>query len=394
MFALSSIAWGIITFLAYAAAGGWLLVRALKKSDDPGRLVVKWVVTLIFFPLGVFAVGWAGPFGMPILIICGLIVGSVWAPSIGAILAKPLTSMFDGGDEPPDPQPFYSIAQAKRKQGKYDEAMAEVQKQLEHFPNDYTGHMLLAEIQVEDLKDLAAAEITVRRVCHLPEQTPQNIAGALRQLADWHLQYAHDPEAARQDLEEIVERFPGTEAAQMAAQRIAHLATPEIMAAAQDRRPITVTHHEERLGLVAGQPRPEPAEDVAATRAVELVRHLEQHPFDSAAREKLALIYVEHYQRFDLATQELEQLIDQPNQPTKQIVHFLNLLADLQVKHVNDAVVAAQTLQRIIDRYPGSAAAENARRRIALLKLETKADEKSQPIKLGTYEKNLGLKKP
>jgi outer membrane protein assembly factor BamD (BamD/ComL family) len=87
-------------------------------------------------------------------------------------------------------------------------------------------------------------------------------------------------------------------------------------------------------------------------------------------------------------------LIDQPNQPTKQIVHFLNLLADLQIKHANDTVVAAQTLQRIIDRYPGSAPAENARRRIALLKLETKADDKSQPIKLGTYEKNLGLKKP
>src|SRR5262245_5464081 len=394
MFALSSIVWGVITFLAYAAAGGWLLVRALKKSDDPGRLVVKWVVTLIFFPLGVFAVGWAGPFGMPILIICGLIVGSVWAPSIGAILAKPLTSMFDGGDEPPDPRPFYSIAQAKRKQGKYDEAMAEVQKQLERFPNDYTGHMLLAEIQVQDLKDLAAAEVTVRRLCHLPEQTPQNIAGALRQLADWHLQYAHDPDAARQDLEEIVERFPGTEAAQMAAQRIAHLATPEIMAAAQDRRPIAVTHHEETLGLVGNQPRPQPAEDIPATRAAELVRHLEQHPFDSAAREKLALIYAEHYQRFDLATQELEQLIDQPNQPTKQIVHFLNLLADLQIKHVNDMVAAAQTLQRIVDRYPGSAPAENARRRIALLKLETKADDKSQPIRLGTYEKNLGLKKP
>lgn len=396
MFALSSIAWGLITLVAYAAAGGWLLVRALKRSDEPGRLVMRWVVTAIFFPLGVFAVGWGGPFGMPILIICGLIVGVTWAPSIGAMAAKPLTSMFDGGDEPPEPKPFYSIAQAKRKQGKYDEAIAEVQKQLGIFPNDYTGHMLLAAIQVENLNDLPAAEITIQRLCHLPEQTPQNIAATLTQLADWHLQYAQDPEAARRELERIIEQFPDTEAAHRAAQRIAHLATAETMAAARDRRPLTVTHHEERLGLLTdrGRSQIQPQEAIPAARAAELVKHLEQHPFDSDAREKLAMIYAEHYQRLDLAMQELEQLINQPNQPAKQIVHVLNLLADLQVKHSNDITSAAQTLQRIIDLYPRSAAAENAQRRIALLKLETRGSERSQGIKLGSYEQNIGLKKP
>lgn len=401
MFALSSIAWGIITLLAYAVFGGWLLTRALKKSDDPTRLLVKWIVTGVVVVAGAVIIPQftrsGGPetaFAVPIAAVLGIILGAMWAPSIAAMAAKPLTSMFDGGDEPPEPQPFYSIALARRKQGKHDEAIAEIQKQLELFPNDYAGHVLLAEIQVADLKDLAAAEITVHRLCQLPEQTPQNIAAALTQLADWHLQYAQDPKAARRDLDKIIEQFPGTDAAHLAAQRIAHLGTAETLAAAHDGRTIAVPHHEARLGLLADRTPRAPAEASPATRADELVKHLEEHPFDCDAREQLALIYADHYQRLDLATQELEHLITQPNQPPKQIVHFLNLLADLQVKHANDTLAASQTLQRIIDFYPISAAAETAKRRLALLKLETRAGEKSQPIKLGSYEKNLGLKKP
>src|SRR5262245_25872927 len=146
MFALSSIAWGIITLLAYGVFGGWALVRALKKSDEPERLLIKWIVTGLVVVAGAVIVPQftksGGPeraFAVPIAAVLGIILGAIWAPSIGAIAAKPFTSMFDGGDEPPDPAPFYSIAQARRKQGKYDEAIGEVQKQLELFPNDYAG---------------------------------------------------------------------------------------------------------------------------------------------------------------------------------------------------------------------------------------------------------------
>src|SRR5690348_18087515 len=55
--------------------------------------------------------------------------------------------------------------------------------------------------------------------------------------------------------------------------------------------------------------------------------HLEQHPLDTEAREKLAVIYADHYHRLDMATDELEQLIQQPNQPSRLVVRWLNLLA-------------------------------------------------------------------
>ena len=123
------------------------------------------------------------------------------------------------------------------------------------------------------------------------------------------------------------------------------------------------------------------------------MKHLAEHPQDSEAREKLALIYAHHYQRLDLAADQLEQLIQQPNQPAKQVVHWLNLLADLQLKYASDLVAARQALQRIIDQYPGLAAAENAQRRMDILKLELKGKEKGQAVALGSYEQNIGLKR-
>jgi len=94
-----------------------------------------------------------------------------------------------------------------------------------------------------------------------------------------------------------------------------------------------------------------------------------------------------------MATGELEQMIGQPNQPGKLVVHWLNLLADLQIRHGAGYEAVQQTLQRIVDRAPDGAAAEMARHRLALLKLEMKSKEKSQAVKLGSYEQNIGLKR-
>ena len=89
---------------------------------------------------------------------------------------------------------------------------------------------------------------------------------------------------------------------------------------------------------------------------------------------------------------ELEQMIAEPHQPAKLVVHWLNLLADLQIRDGGNYEMVSQTLQRIIDRVPNLAAAEMARNRLAILKLELKANAKTDGIKLGTYEQRLGLK--
>jgi hypothetical protein len=123
-----------------------------------------------------------------------------------------------------------------------------------------------------------------------------------------------------------------------------------------------------------------------------LVKHLQEHPFDGEAREKLAVIYADHYQRMDLAADQFEQLITCPNQPQKRVVGWINRLADLQVRHGENYETVRATLQRVLDLYPGGAAAEVAANRITLLKLELKGKEKVADVKMGTYEQDVGLK--
>jgi len=147
------------------------------------------------------------------------------------------------------------------------------------------------------------------------------------------------------------------------------------------------------LGLLQNQEHLKPTEATPEQLAAEYVKHLERHPLDTEAREKLAVIYADHYGRLDLAAGELEQMIGQANQPGRLVVHWLNLLADLQIRHGTAYEAVRETLQRIIDRDPKAAAAGLARNRLSLLKLEMKAKDKSQAVKLGSYEQNIGLKR-
>jgi hypothetical protein len=149
----------------------------------------------------------------------------------------------------------------------------------------------------------------------------------------------------------------------------------------------------QRLGLLREHGKLKPPQIDQEKVAADYVTHLEQHPLDTHARENLAVIYATHYHRLDLALEQLEQLVQQPNQPGKQVVHWLNLMADLQVKEGAEFERVRETLQRIIDQYPDIAAAESARRRLDVLRLEMKPKEQKTAIPLGVYEQNIGLKR-
>ena len=210
-------------------------------------------------------------------------------------------------------------------------------------------------------------------------------------MADWHLSVGKDREAARRDLEKLIELFPDSEFALGASQRIAHLGSLDMLLSPQERKQFIVTAGAQNLGLRRGLD-PKPQEIDPTRAAADYVKHLAEHPLDTEAREKLAVIYADHYGRLDLAADQLEQMIGQPNQPAKLVVHWLNLLADLQIRCGADYETVKQTVQRIIDRDPGLAAADIARNRLGRLKLEFKGKQKSQGVALGSYEQNIGLK--
>ncbi|NOS72130.1 MAG: outer membrane protein assembly factor BamD [Verrucomicrobia bacterium] len=382
----------------------WALWRWLKRSDSPAMLIVQWILTLITLA-GLYGLvrhidtqiaggtnAAVAFYGVGSLVVIALILTVIWRHNIAGLIAKPFSSLYDGGDTEVDPQAFYSIAITKRKRGKYDEAVKEIRKQLKHFPKDLNGHMLLAEIQAEHLNDLPGAELTIHRFCQQPGHTPPNIAFALNALADWHLKYALDREAAQRELETIVQQFPETEYSQAALQRIAHLAGREQLLAAHDRPKMAVPHGVESIGLLHSTGHLMPKATDPEALALEFVKHLEQFPQDAEAREKLACLYADHYKRLDLAADQLEQLIAEPNQPTRSLVRWLNLLADFQVRLGAGYDAAWLTLGRIIEMNPTAPAADMARNRMDLLKLELRSKEKSRAIKLGSYEQNIGLK--
>lgn len=385
---------GIVVLAVLVIAAGGVVIVTIRRAEDPARVAFKWLLTLpvlggLFFvaaPL-VGQGGYSGAFaGIPLTALCGLALAFIWRYNLAMLVAHPIASLYDGGNVPAEPRPAYSKAQAKQKQGLFLEAVVEVRQQLARFPTDVEGHLLLAEIQAEGLHDLMAAESTIERLCSQPGHAAKNLAFALYSLTDWHLKVNQDLEGARRALEQIVQRFPDTEYALGAAQRIAHLSSPEA------EKKFVVTEGIRNLGVAKDYQAPKPVEPTPAEQATKYLRHLAVHPLDTEVRELLARLYAEEIGRLDLATGELEQMIRHPNQPSRLVVHWLNLLADLQIRHGAGYEAVKQTLQRIIDRDPTVAAAEVARRRLDLLKLELKAQQKGEAKKMGTYEQRLGLK--
>ncbi len=378
-----------------------MVIRSLRRSDDPARLIFKWLLSVGMilgfiwicrkYIAGAGAIGTF--FGVALGGMTSLMLFIVWRNSVVAIVAKPFEAMYTGGGEEPEPRPFYSIARARQKQGKYEEAVAEIRRQLQRFPSDVEGQFFLAQVQAEDMKDIPAAERTIERFCEQSGHAPANFAFALQSMDDWHLKIAQDPDAARRDLEKLLGLVPDTEFSARAAQRIAHLASPEMVLSPYDRKKFVVVEGERHLGLLKDQSHLKPVEADPGKKAADYVKHLEQHPLDTEARENLAVIYFEHYHRLDLAADQLEQMIAQHNQPARLVVRWLNLLADLQARAGAGYEIVRATLQRIIDRDPKVAAAELARKRIAMLKLELKAQEANKSVQLGTYEQNIGLKR-
>lgn len=331
-------------------------------------------------------------FGLSLTLILSLGIYILWRHAIIDFISSPLTGLFTGGKESPEKKPYYSIATARRNRGQYDGAIAEVRKQLDKFPNDLEGTLLLAGILAENMTDLPAAEITLNRFCDRPTTTPNAVAIALTQLADWHLNAA-DTDSARAAFQKIMERFPSTDMAIRAERRLAHLTeTERIILAQHDRQKIIVPEGVQNIGLLESTAFLQPEEADPNQLVETYLRHLAEHPHDPVERETLAILYARNFKRLDLAEAELEQLINKTTHKPRQVAHWLNLLANFQIELGADAATVRGTLEKIVERFVGLPVAEITQRRLALLNNEFRGRQETTIVKLGVYEQNLGLK--
>ncbi len=371
----------------------WLMVRSVRRSDEPMRLMTRLVISLILIPILIFGYHLTNPiFFFLFMLVGGLIVAIIWTPSITAAIARPFSNLYGGGDFSSDPVPFYSIAEAKRKTGRYLEAIAALRGELARFPTDFKGQMLLADIQAENLKEVGAAQETLELMLAQPGHDSKNIAYALNRLADWHLKLDKDVEAAKQAIQWIILKFPGTEAAYQASQRLAHM--DQLVSGGGEARRFVVTEQAKYIALEEGfeglKSKPEDFEVTAAN----LVRRLEEQPSDNEVREQLAILYARHFNRMDLACELIEQMLSQTGAPTRHRVHWLNLLADLHISVAADPFSARKALQRIIDNSPGTVEAEKAAKRLLFIDRDMKNLKEGTTFTMGEYEQNIGLKNP
>jgi outer membrane protein assembly factor BamD (BamD/ComL family) len=381
-------------------AAGWIISRVQREEAERTRLVLRWlaalgllgVLVLLFVKLGraggggFFADFFTVLFLVGAIALCSIFLGILWAPQFGSWIAHPIVSLFDGGTQQLEPEPLYAIAQAHRKRGRYAEAIAEIHRQLALFPGDYTGTLMLADIQAAHQKDFdGAIQILEQWIADWGARS-NRVPAALNQIAEWHIHGRQDPESARAALERVAALFPDTEAAYLASQRLTHIASSETLADRAHPHRIRLGEYPARVGLLTEPLRPPPPEDPAA-QAARCLGQLEQYPDDNETRERLARIYAEELDQLGLARQQMEWLLAQPKAPEREVARWLNLLAHLELHQAGNLEAARAALQRIVDRYPKSAAAEQARQRSALLVLELRGRKKSQTLRLGSSEK-------
>ena len=288
---------------------------------------------------------------------------------------------------------MYFRAVGLRKRGEYAAAIAAAEAELARFPDDLDGLLLMADIRSVDLRDPAGALGLLELAVLEPKRAPASVALLLSHIADLQVNKLNNPDAARGSLRQIVAEFPGTDAAVLAQQRLAHLPGEQQLLERFDRPKLIVHHHSRNLGLDDAAAPAKTDQEAALQRAGELVRHLTEFPDDWERREELARLYVDPLGRPELATAEMEQLVQHPDAQSRHIARWLNEMADLQLKAPDGVDAAKLTLERLTTQFPDTPWAEQAAARIRLLGLDRRGKEATRTLRLGTYEQNIGLKR-
>jgi hypothetical protein len=269
--------------------------------------------------------------------------------------------------------PMYARAVARMKFGKYTEAEWEIIRELERCEDDFEGWMMLAELYANQFNDLTEAEQSILEICDQPKTTPSQLSVALHRLADWQLQRAGDPDAARRSLQMICDRLPGTHLAHMAHLRMNQLPTT----AAELRQPRSEAIPLPALGDTLDAAPAHADSDLerhqAAETANNCVEILQQAPNNVPARERLARLLAEHLDQPDRGIEQLTLLLEMPDQPEARRAEWLGLIAAWHIRHRQDTEAGRKALERLLAEFPKSPQAFAARRRLQLLDADSRA---------------------
>lgn len=340
----------------------WLLCRIGERFDERKQfygICAAWSVLVVPMAVVIVLIGGWGAVGV------GLMLGALALVHTTLELrqSKPLP-------------PSYARALARISFGKYEEAEMEVIQELEQCEEDFDGWMMLAELYALHFHDLPAADQTIRDLCAQPTTTPVQVSVALHRLADWQLKLARDPVAARQTLQQICARMPGTHLDKMARQRIDRLPATRAELLEQESKPLHLPQVPEEANVPAMTlPRAE-----AAAAANQCVATLERDPNDVAAREKFARLLAESLGDAKNAIEQLELLLAMPRQPQNKRAEWLVTIAGWHARYRDDLETARLVYEEVVRDFPQTSQAFSAQRRINLINLQSRFSRRASAL--------------
>lgn len=304
------------------------------------------------------------------------IFGIIWlAPLIAEKMGDLFTNLlfgFGGGTGKVEKTFMNSIPEGYRKRGMFKEALDNIEDQLGGLVDNFDGNLLKAEIYAEDLHDFPTAEAIIQQMLGFDGLNPKLSVMLYNRLADWQLKLCKSLGGAKAALQQIVDRFPDSEEALYAFQRINRLRLAN-EGAPEAKQVVRIV---EDFGLKKDFQGWEMPVIHWQEEMRELIDYLTNHPKDWDAREKLSTIYSHECKDVQKAVSQLEILLGIDGQPRKKVAQWLNMEADYYICD-HDLAGARRALERIGELYPDSAPAHLAQNRIALLakELEKEAPE-------------------
>ena len=398
--------WAFLLFGVLLIPLLYFIWKQIKNpNNDPVKVIVRWVITLmavffVFYGPAQSGGGIGLIFVLLLMIPCLVLIGLMWAPAIGNWVASPITNAMTGDSRESYNKPEYGIAIARRKRGRYVEAIEAIDVQLAKYPGNLDGLMLKATIEAENLGDLSAAAATIQETLSDQGQLNYRLPVALNKMAEWQLTIAGDSDAARRTLQQIRTALPNSQAAQLAAQRLASLDSSE------ESESAVVDFNESYQKLVEESAQKDDfTSPLELPKAIELnqqqvhekafqtcLSRVETHPDSINNREELAALYLGEGKEPAMALKQYEYLLALPGTTIHQKTAWLNKIADIQLKSGESYETIRATLEQIIALDPRAAPAARAQQRISYLPIELRsANRKTKRLKLGSYDDELGL---
>jgi len=335
----------------------WVLVNTSRAVDPEPRRDFRSLCLTCCLGLGIPAllIAWLGGWSM---------IGFA-----AAIIIAPMAGYAPALLKPQELPPMYARAIARVKFGKYSEAEWEIIRELEKCEDDFEGWLMLAELYATHYHDVLEAERTIMEMCDQPRLTPSQLSVALHRLADWQLKLAGDPDAAQRSLQVVVDRLRGSHLARMAQLRLDQIPkSKEELQDLQEARPIPLPPLGQTLDSEESD-MPHLERHEAAKQANDCVEQLKHNPNHVPARERLARLFTEQLERADLGIEQLQLLLNMPEQPESKRAAWLALMAAWYIKQRQDPETGTRLLRRLADEFPETTFAFAARQRLERMKV-------------------------